>query len=58
MRPMTPRTAINTGIPLRQAGRAPWAFTLLWYASRRRHARRTTRALAAVPTVADAREVA
>jgi hypothetical protein len=31
---------------------------LLWYARRRRHARMTTRALAAMPTVADAREAA
>jgi hypothetical protein len=34
------------------------AFTLLWYASRRRHAPMTTRGLAAAPTVADEREVA
>jgi hypothetical protein len=34
------------------------AFKLPWCASRRRHARMTTRAVAAMPTVADAREVA
>jgi hypothetical protein len=34
------------------------AFTLLWYASRRRHAPMIARALAAAPTVADEREVA
>ena len=34
------------------------AYKLLWYASRRRHARITTWALAVMPTVADAREVA
>jgi hypothetical protein len=34
------------------------AFKLPLCASRRRHARMTTRAVAAMPTVADAREVA
>jgi len=58
MRPMTPRIATETGTPSRHAGQAPLAFTLLWYASRRRHARTTIRALAAMPAVADAREVA
>jgi hypothetical protein len=58
MRPMTPRTATETGTPPRHAGPAPLAFKLLWYASRRRHVRMTTRAVAAMPTVADAREVA
>ena len=58
MRPMNPRTATETGTPPRHAGQAPLAYKLLWYASRRRHARITTWALAVMPTVADAREVA
>ena len=58
MPPRTLRPATETGTPPRHAGPAPLAFTLLWTASRRRHARFTTRASAALPTVADAWEVA
>jgi hypothetical protein len=58
MRAMNPRTATETRTRPRHAAQAPLAYKLLWYASRRRHARMTTRALAVMPTVADAREVA
>jgi hypothetical protein len=48
----------RSGAEPRLFGQAPLAFKLHWYARRRRHARMSTRALAVMPSVADAQEAA
>jgi hypothetical protein len=61
---LAPTTPGPGGLPTRTEaepglfGQAPSAFKLHSYARRRRHARMTTRALAVMPSVADAQEAA